>query len=67
MPLKIHKKNEYTLVCNDYIICENDKFIGHILVSEKHTNDTVLNVEEELQSASKDLDDIKLNFKQRLK
>ncbi len=64
--LKDSQKNEYTLVCNDYIICENDKFIGHILVSEKHTNDTVLNVEEELQSASKDLDDIKIKFQATL-
>lgn len=60
------ENNEYTIVCNDYIICENNKFIGHVLVSEKHKNDTVLNVEEELQSASKDLDDIKVKFQATL-
>lgn len=64
--LRDSEANEYTLVCNDYIICENNKYIGHILVSEKHKNDTVLNVEEELQSTSKDLDDIKLKFQATL-
>lgn len=59
-------KNEVTIICNDYIICENERFIGHVLVGEKRKNDTVLDVEEELMSAAKDLDDIKVKFQATL-
>lgn len=63
---KTKEKTELTIVCSDYIICEHNKYLGHVLVSEKKKNDTMAHVEEQLNDKSKNLDDIKIKFQATL-
>lgn len=63
---KTKEKTELYIVCSDYVICENDKYLGHVLVSEKKKRDTMLHVEEELTDKTKNLDDIKIKFQATL-
>lgn len=51
---------------NDYVICENGKYMGHILLGEEHSLDTMLNVEAKLKDNEENLDNIRLKFQAQL-
>lgn len=58
--------NPVIISLNDYVICENGKYMGHILLGETHSEDTMLNVEAKLKNNEENLDNIKLKFQAQL-
>ncbi len=58
--------NPVIISLSDHVICENGKYMGHILLGQEHSQDTMLNVEAKLKDNEENLDNIKLKFQAQL-